>query len=62
MPISCGALNNGNPDDENTEDDGEKEDQIEDGGGDGGKRGVLYIPDICYGSHGYTRVNFFWQV
>ena len=41
MPISCGALNNDNPDDENTDDDGEKEDQIEDGG-DGGKRGVLY--------------------
>ena len=20
------------------------------------------IPDICYGSHGYTRVNFFWPV
>ena len=47
-PISCGALNNDNADDENTDDDGEKEDQIEDGGGDGGKRGVLYILYIIY--------------
>ena len=23
---------------------------------------VWCIPDICYGSHGYTRVNFFWPV
>ena len=47
-PISCGALNNDNADDESTDDDGEKEDQIEDGGGDGGKRGVLYILYIIY--------------
>ena len=46
MPISCGALNNDNPDDENTDDDGEKEDQIEEGGDDGGKRGVLYCRSL----------------
>ena len=23
---------------------------------------LLPIPDICYGSHGYTRVIFFWPV
>ena len=22
----------------------------------------LVIPHICHGSHGYTRVNFFWPV
>ena len=51
MPISCGALNNDNADDENTDDDGEKEDQIEDGGGDGGKRGVLYTLYIIYNDY-----------
>ena len=44
MPISCGALNKDNP--ENMDDDSEKEDQIEDGGGEGGKRGVLYCRSL----------------
>ena len=23
---------------------------------------IMYIPDICHGRHGHTRVNFFWPV
>ena len=57
-PISCGALNNDNADVENTEDDGEKEDQIEDGSGDGGKWGVLYILYIIF-IHSVLHSSYF---